>query len=63
MGLYTNFLDTTSYSGASSDNWHWTRSARRGNTSYFYYVNSNGSCGSDGNVGYPICPKPFRDKA
>ena len=44
----------SSYSGASSDNWHWTRSARRGNTSYFYYVNSNGSCGSDGNVGYPL---------
>lgn len=44
----------SSYSGASSDNWHWTRSARRGNTSYFYYVNSNGSCWSDGNVGYPL---------
>ena len=48
----------SSYSGASSSNGHWTRSARRGNTSYFYYVNSNGSCGSDGNVGYPDCVFP-----
>lgn len=44
----------SSYSGASSDNWHWTRSARRENSSYFYYVDSNGNCGSDGNVGYPL---------
>lgn len=44
----------SSYSGASSSGSHWTRSARRGNSSYFYYVNSNGSYGSDGNVGYPL---------
>ncbi|WP_432316049.1 DUF6273 domain-containing protein [Collinsella aerofaciens] len=46
-------VTTSSYSGASSSHGHWTRSARRENTSYFYYVSSNGSYGSDGNVGYP----------
>ena len=49
---------TSSYSGASSSHGHWTRSARQGNSSYFYYVNSNGSFGSDGNVGYPDCVFP-----
>lgn len=48
----------SSYSGASSSHGHWTRSARRGNTSYFYYVSSNGSYGSDGNVGFPDCVFP-----
>jgi len=48
----------SSYSGASSSHGHWTRSARRGNTSYFYYVSSNGSYGSDGNVGFPACVFP-----
>ena len=49
---------TSSYSGASSSHGHWTRSARQGNSSYFYYVNSYGSFGSDGNVGYPDCVFP-----
>lgn len=48
----------SSYSGASSSHDHWTRSARRGNTSYFYYVSSNGGYGSDGNVGFPDCVFP-----
>lgn len=48
----------SSYSGASSSHGHWTRSARRGNTSYFYHVSSNGSYGSDGNVGFPDCVFP-----
>ena len=48
----------SSYSGASSSHGHWTRSARRANTSYFYYVSSNGSYGSDGNVGFPDCVFP-----
>lgn len=46
-------VTTSSYSGASSSHGHWTRSARRENTSYFYYVSSNGGYGSDGNVGFP----------
>ena len=44
----------SSYSGASSNGSHWSRSARRENTGYFYYVNNNGSCHFDGNVGYPL---------
>ena len=48
----------SSYSGASSSHDHWTRSSRRGNTSYFYYVSSNGDYGSDGNVGFPDCVFP-----
>ena len=44
----------SNYSGASLSIKHWTRSARRVNSSYFYYVDSNGNCGSDGNVGYPL---------
>lgn len=44
----------SNYSGASSSSFHWTRSVMQWNTTYFYFVNSNGSCGDRGHGGYPM---------
>ena len=40
-------VSTSSYSGASSSYYHWTRSVSPSNSAYFRRVNSNGDCGSN----------------